>query len=76
MILDAIFGGKPEEQLQRKKETIEAVIRKGKENGVKKMTIKADNLRGEKIEIPPIEGVQMEAVVGHDDKMYIHVEYK
>lgn len=76
MILDAIFGGKPEELLQRKKEIIEAAIRKGKENGVKEMTIETENVRGLKFETPPIEGVQIAAVVGHNDKMVIHVKYK
>ncbi len=62
--------------MQRKKEIIEAVIRKGKENGVKEMTIETENVGGVKFETPPIEGVQISVAVGHNDKMVIHAKYK
>lgn len=51
------------------------LIRKGKENGVKEMEIKLDNTKGLNLDVP-IEGVNIKAMVGSDEKVLVKVIYK
>lgn len=51
------------------------LIRKGKENNVKEMEIIVDNKKGLDLRAP-IEGVDVKAMVGSDEKTHVRVVYK
>ena len=51
------------------------LIRKGKEQGVKEMEITIDNKKGFDFGIP-IEGVNIKAKAGNDEKIHLKVIYK
>lgn len=51
------------------------LIRKGKEKGVKEMEITIDNKKGFDFGIP-IEGVNIKAKAGNDEKIHVRVVYK
>lgn len=59
---------------ETQKKTAEALIRAGKENGAKKMTITMDQQAGVNFDMP-IEGVNIKAMAGNKGKMTIQVEY-
>ena len=53
----------------------EELIRKGKENGVKEMEITIDNNKWFGLSVP-IEGVNIKAKAGSDEKTHLKVTYK
>jgi len=59
---------------ETQKKTAEALIRAGKENGAKKMTITMSQQAGVNFDMP-IDGVNIRAMAGNKGKMTIQVEY-
>lgn len=70
-----IFGGGPESIGTNQKETVEAIIKRGKESGVDEMEIELNDTTGVKLDIP-LEDVKIDTFVGTDRKMKIKVKYK
>ncbi|MGM9833333.1 MAG: hypothetical protein ACI31A_06575 [Candidatus Limisoma sp.] len=56
-------------------EIVNELIRKGRENNVKEMEIIVDNKKGLNFRAP-IEGVDVKAMVGSDEKTHVKVVYK
>ena len=73
--LDKIFGNGPESLDKSKRETIECLIRSGKEQGVDEMEIKTKDTRGLKLNIPT-EDIKVDFVAGNDNETIIKVKYK
>lgn len=55
-------------------EIVNEFIRRGKENGVKEMEITIDNQKGFDFSVP-IEGVDVKAKAGSDEKIHLRVIY-
>lgn len=73
--LDKIFGNGPESLDKSKRETIECLIRSGKEQGVDEMEIKTKDTSGLKLNIPT-EDIKVDFVAGNDNDTIIKVKYK
>lgn len=73
LILDKIYST---ETLKLQKDTAESLIIRGKEDGVDEMEITVKNIRGFKLDIPIGEDINIDTVVGADEKMHIKVKYK
>lgn len=74
-IFEKLFGHGPEELDRSKRETIERLIRSGKEQGVDEMEIKTKDTRGLKLNVPA-EDITIDFVVGNDNDTIIKVKYK
>lgn len=72
VVLKSIFDSK---RTESQAEVAEHLIKKGKEDGVDEMEIIMDNSRGINFKAP-IEGIEIGAKVGSDEKMHIKVKYK
>ena len=70
-IIDSVSPGKG---IERQSKAASDLIRAGKENGVKKMTITMDEQAGVHLGVP-IEGVNISASIGSKGKTTIQVEY-
>ena len=73
MILDKIYST---ETLKLQRDTAEALIKRGKENGVDEMEITMKNSRGIKFNVPIDDGIKIDTMIGADEKMHIKVKYK
>lgn len=73
MVLDKIYST---ETLKLQKDTAEALIKRGKENGVDEMEITVTNNRGIKLNVPIDDGIKIDTMIGADEKMHIKVKYK
>lgn len=63
------------ECVQRQKEMVEALIEKGRRDGVDEMEITVDNSTGVKINIPT-DKCQVDTLVGAHDKVILRIKYK
>jgi len=72
-LIDSIFNNT--ETISKQQEAAEALIKRGKEEGVDEMEITLDNNKGFKLNVP-IEGVKIDTLIGSNDKMTLKVKYK
>ncbi len=72
-LIDSIFNNT--ETISKQQEAAEALIKRGKEEGVDEMEITLDNHKGFKLNVP-IEGVKIDTLIGSNDKMTLKVKYK
>lgn len=72
-LIDSFFNNT--ESISKQQEAAEALIKRGKEEGVDEMEITLDNHKGFKLNVP-IEGVKIDTLIGSNDKMTLKVKYK
>ena len=71
-VVDKVFSS---DTAKTQKEIAEKLIEKGKEQGVDEMEITLDNTRGFKMNIP-VDDVDVNTMVGADEKLHIKVKYR
>lgn len=69
LVLDKLLSSKDQGEIATE------LIRKGKENGVKEMEIVIDNKKRFDFGVP-IEGIDIKAKAGNDEKIHVKVIYK
>ena len=72
-LIDSFFNNT--ESISKQQEAAEALIKRGKEEGIDEMEITLDNHKGFKLNVP-IEGVKIDTLIGSNDKMTLKVKYK
>ena len=72
-LIDSFFNNT--ESISKQQEAAEALIKRGKEEGVDEIEITLENTNGFKFNAP-IEGVNIDACLGSNDKMTLKVKYK
>lgn len=60
---------------ESQRDTALELIRKGKEQGVDEMEITMSNKRGFRLNAP-VDGVNIDTMIGADEKMHVKVKYK
>ena len=66
---------KHQEGQRQQEKIVENIIVKGKEQGVDSMTIKMNNVKGFKLNIP-VEDVKIDTTIGANDTITLNVKYK